>query len=110
MALKHLEALANQLTNIGWEITNPYSNDLFYAANDFSIHYTVYWKIKRGLSNEPITLEFPILPEGGGGGKDLNDIAYCRESQNGTELIFRKTKGSDWDKDMKEWVYGLEVS
>jgi len=101
MSIKHLEILAKQLANKGWEIKNPNSDDLYHVANDF----TVCWEIKRGFYNNTIT--FPILPHLGGRSEDLNDIFYCKESANGTRLYFDKTKSEIWKANLREWVNNL---
>jgi len=105
MSMQHLDFLRDKLTNKGWDISNSYSTDLYYVANDC----TVYWEISRGYG-EPIILYFVIWGDLGNDSFNLNDIVYCRENQTGSSLYFYKINSKEWIENSKKWINNLKIA
>jgi len=103
MSKVHIQEISSYLTDKGWEVSNVYSNDLYYVANDFSI----YLKVKRKFSDHEVILTFPIFGEFGERSNDLNNILYCEENLKESRLYFDKIKSIEWKKNLKEWVSHL---
>ena len=102
MSAQRLNILVNHLVDRGWKITNPYSNDLYYIADDC----TMCWEIENSLLNKSLTIDFIFL-DFVNYSKKLKDLFYCIERKNNTEHVFGKIKSKDWNRDLIEWVASL---